>query len=953
MTDSTAYNDAVDLLEHAWRTGDDGLLDQAVHLLRRLAAEPSADAAVLSTLGVALHQRYERSGDRHDLDDAVAAHRGAVARCADDHPDQVAVLVNLANMLRIRFDTTGQDADLEEAVQLNRRVAAIPALSPDVRVVVQTNLGLCLRIRFQATGAEGDMDAAIAACRQAVDAMPEGYLERAGVLANLAGAYQARYEHTGVRADLDQSIALGRLAASAGGAAAHRPRILSNLCGALQTRYEHTGDGGDLDEALDAGRAAVVATAGHDPGLPGRLANLSAAFLTRFDRTADPGDIEEAVVAARAAVDRTPEDDPGLGGRLSNLGAALRMKADQTGGHADLDQAIEVCLLAVRVTPEGHPRRAAYLCNLGNVLRDRFRLGQERAAADQAIQAYEQAVDQCPPGHPDLGAYLSNLAGTRFDLFERTHEEQLRAEAIADFRRATGLEGVRPRIRVATATAWGRVAADAGRWIDALAGLEQAITLLGLLAPRELGREDQERELARHIMIASDAAACALQLDDPGKALTLLEQGRGLLLGQAIDARTELTDLREHMPDLAERFDRICRLLDAPTPLDAAPAAVSAQRRRHAADFTDVVDRIRAVPRFARFLRPPALADLLPLAEHGPIVVVNVSELRSDALILTTQGVRNVHLPLLQPAALVEQVAVVARLDEGAGGIAEVELSGVLDWLWRAVAAPVLAELDLPAPIRLYWVATGLLTFLPLHAAQPADGDVGLLDLAICSSVPTLRALAHARSRSPVPTTSVLAIGAPPAPGQRPLPAARREPHLVSAALPVPVKIIEGHEATRSAVLTALVTHGWAHIACHAVTDDSSPSQSALVIPDADGRLLTVADIARQRLTTADLAYLSACATNRTAVALADEAIHITSAFQLAGYRHVIGTLWPIPDRLASRVMRDFYAGVTLGGRVDADRASTALHAALLALRSRAPHHPSAWAAYIHSGASG
>jgi CHAT domain-containing protein len=35
---------------------------------------------------------------------------------------------------------------------------------------------------------------------------------------------------------------------------------------------------------------------------------------------------------------------------------------------------------------------------------------------------------------------------------------------------------------------------------------------------------------------------------------------------------------------------------------------------------------------------------------------------------------------------------------------------------------------------------------------------------------------------------------------------------------------------------------------------------------------------------------------------MSDEAAPITSAFQLAGYGSVVGTLWPVDDRTAERV---------------------------------------------------
>ncbi|MFF2813773.1 CHAT domain-containing protein [Streptomyces sp. NPDC058000] len=64
------------------------------------------------------------------------------------------------------------------------------------------------------------------------------------------------------------------------------------------------------------------------------------------------------------------------------------------------------------------------------------------------------------------------------------------------------------------------------------------------------------------------------------------------------------------------------------------------------------------------------------------------------------------------------------------------------------------------------------------------------------------------------------------------------------------------------------------------------------------------------------LAYLSACNTaNRGAPQLLDEVIHLTNAFQLAGFPHVVGPLWPISDHLAVEIVESFYAHLTTGPR--------------------------------------
>src|SRR5262249_55663217 len=107
--------------------------------------------------------------------------------------------------------------------------------------------------------------------------------------------------------------------------------------------------------------------------------------------------------------------------------------------------------------------------------------------------------------------------------------------------------------------------------------------------------------------------------------------------------------------------------------------------------------------------------------------------------------------------------------------------TATLDWLWHAVAEPVLAALGstaapggAPWP-RLWGYATGPLTLLPLHAAASADGSAAVLDRAVSSYTPTLAALLRAGSGARPSDERLLAVGMPTTAGAAPLPATTAE----------------------------------------------------------------------------------------------------------------------------------------------------------------------------------
>jgi hypothetical protein len=80
------------------------------------------------------------------------------------------------------------------------------------------------------------------------------------------------------------------------------------------------------------------------------------------------------------------------------------------------------------------------------------------------------------------------------------------------------------------------------------------------------------------------------------------------------------------------------------------------RRRALAREWDDLVEQVRELDGFEDFLRPPPLQSLLKAAASGPVVIVNVSRWRCDALIITTKGTHSVALPDLSAADVAERV---------------------------------------------------------------------------------------------------------------------------------------------------------------------------------------------------------------------------------------------------------------------------------------------------------
>jgi hypothetical protein len=412
-----------------------------------------------------------------------------------------------------------------------------------------------------------------------------------------------------------------------------------------------------------------------------------------------------------------------------------------------------------------------------------------------------------------------------------------------------------------------------------------------------------------------------------------------------------------------------------------------------ARQWDDLVRQVRNLRGFETFLAATPFSRLREAASGGPVIVVNISNRRCDALIITTAGVRLRPLPGLTANECTRQANTLLETlsppPESAGADTALErqrievLFGTMSWLWDTVCEPVLNDLqdhgDLPgepaahagALPRLWWCPTGPLTVLPLHAAgHYMEPDATCLSrVAVSSYTPTVEALLRSRERAqPDSGTRVLAVGMPTTPsvGDLRFPdlqAAPRELTRVTEALPgISVRVLrsptrgeldddgfgqELTQPTRARVMRALPSHPWVHFACHGGQDLWDPSRGAVYLADGP---LTVLQLAAEELPAAELAFLSACQTAVGGVRLPDETIHLAAAVQFAGYRHVIATAWSISDYHAPAVAKDTYTELAANGRPDAGRAAVAIHHAVEALRARQPRRPDLWAPYLHIG---
>ncbi|KDQ61807.1 hypothetical protein JAAARDRAFT_172246 [Jaapia argillacea MUCL 33604] len=966
------HSGSIDDLESAIQYGA-----QAVDL--QPDGEPGRDE-VLFDLNHHLVEYCIHSQRNDYLNEAIAHGRAALALRPSSHVHHLPTLINLTLALKMRWETSpSQPDDLEEAIAMLREYLNLSSIDSIDRLKVFFRLSDLFRSRCLHTGSMEDLEEAVKIRSEALSPYPHHSLpldtitsvqHKYRICYGLATVHSDRYYHEGQLVHLEDSISYFRLCLGLLlGDDNKRSQVLTNLSRVLRSRFHHSGQTGDLDEIVRYAREALnLHPVGHSRR-SSSLNGLASALEEYQSYNGTSSSIDEVIELRLESLNLIPPHDTRRGNILNRLGRTFQTRYHSSRGMHDLDSAIDYHNKALSFFNNQNSSRAGVLTNIALALRHRYQGSANEDDLKMGIQRLREARACLPEGHRHTAWVFRELAVMLLTGKEPSpaHNSEEAFTLLADAAHHKAASSCR---QLKAAREWISHAVRHHHH-SALDAYTCALALLHkCLATRPDVTAQQEFLGAKGKSLACDAAAFAIKEGKVEMALEMLEHGRTILWSKLRGYRESLHALGDadpslctHFEDVSAKLENIAMVIDSDSDspsleqgdVHVDPSTTLDTRMRDhwllSEEWDDVVDKIRKLHGFEDFLKAVPYATLRQVAIESVVVVINVSQYRSDVLIL--QGSNPpviVCLPDATPESLKTLSTQLFHAVESDDTDRHKQIFPVLRGLWDSVMFPIhekLGSLNVPEKAHIWLCPTSVLCGLPLHAAGLyRRGAINLPDLYVCSYTPTLSALITARSglAQPLCSPQLLAVCQP----ADDLRAAEAEIGLVKA-LGSFVVTLCGAEATPESVLSHLQEHQWTHFVCHGHRH-KDPFNSFLQL---HGRDLTVREMMTARLPNAEFAFLSACHTAAADTKGApDEVIHITSALQFAGFRSVVGTLWQAPDDIGPDLTTEFYKYMFRGsdGTPDFRDAAKALNQATLAMRQQGVSLDR-WIQYVHIGA--
>ncbi|CUA74309.1 Chromosome partition protein MukB [Rhizoctonia solani] len=819
----------------------------------------------------------------------------------DDRTLSLDMLRKLHSLLGQLIMHTGDINMISLAIRVSK--GALDLIYPgDVQIVTwSNNLGNSYWRRFRSLGVPNDLDMALVYYTQAREHFPRGSQALHSVLFNLANCYLDRFQSRGAPLDLDEAVELYHEALSlVPHGAPETSSHLNGIANALYQRFQLRNERKDLDEAIEYQEKAVNLSNQGDIHSPGWFGNLGNLYQARFELSGKLEDVHRAIDYISRAISRASDKHPSLPGLLRTLGSSYRLRYDRLGIENDINKALEVHTRMLSLTPEGHRELPGRLVALGESYSSRYQQTEQQQDVVSAIDLTHRALLLVPERDPKQPEYYFSISQLYIMRFNSAGTVKDIDNAVDHLHRGLILL---PRGHII-----------ASKLLDAL----------GAAYFRRYLRLNINEDIEKSIKFHQEAVQSS-RTNLPGPLMNL---------GNAY----------------CERFNKLNTKNDIESAIDYQARALELLPDRHSSKPGVLMNLGTSYQK--RFDHYHDQAD----------IIVAISYLSEALLLASETQLTNARERLLKSLQNWNVRDRGVRVKGSVRPKQKDEFAYILTLLWKCLAKPVLDSLGLqPKPgandlPRITWCTTGILSFLPLHAAGDYEcEDARLFNYAISSYTPTLSGLLKPTPKLDVVAThpTMLVVGQEHTPGQSPLPGTKEEIKCIEShiqSLPCYTKL-QDEDATPDNVLTCMEQSDWVHLACHARQDNINPALSGFLLHGSTLSLNLIAQ--RDSIQNKGLAFLSACQTATGDENLPDEAAHLAAGMLTVGYRSVIATMWSIMDADAPLIADRVYARLLDGkdeipGQRDTARA---LHYAIEELRREVGEEAfSRWVPFVHIG---
>ncbi|KAF8548943.1 hypothetical protein OG21DRAFT_1488962 [Imleria badia] len=410
------------------------------------------------------------------------------------------------------------------------------------------------------------------------------------------------------------------------------------------------------------------------------------------------------------------------------------------GDVTDLEKSISLLQDAVQSTPGDHPNKLSRLNNLGGSLLTRYNRFGDIADLERSILLREDVLQLIPDGHPEKPVWLNNLGHLLITRYERFGD-------IVDLEKSVSLcedavrfapDGHRANLKAFSLNNLGCALSTRYEPFGEVSDLRRSISLVDhddALKSTPNGHPDKPSRLSN----LGDSFLTRYNhfgdITDLERSISVFEDAVRFtpkqlrLLGTRCRLRTPVDDLRTAYPELAAQFEHASRQLE------------------HAG--------VRST-----------IKQLSSLTHSGPVLLLNASRYRCDALVVVEGSEDVVYVPLSNTSLSYDEVSgvqlqlqdllrlkgrVMLLRDDADRGVRvrgrtpDEVFRSTLPCLWEKVVSPILEVLPLSKLAGLYGTTNpgpklsdfAITSYIPTMSATPErlGGYVTPYSVACCPSM--------------------------------------------------------------------------------------------------------------------------------------------------------------------------------------------------------------------------